>query len=201
MNLLIKRLIFGLLIMSFFSCGKSNNSGHSTNNTSSYGLDTYSTNQSAINKFKAWYISPSESSFPGVGQKTEERKIKTYSQTDGCESNPINIFGLNIGNLSYCFNNVSPANTQTVKHVINILPTQNKAMNSKLAEIYAGTNMTLITASEFPIQNGNIYQIEFRKQNGQRVYYQVDTSINSAFNPVLIIDTELRTTETLSRIY
>lgn len=205
--------IMGLvLIGSLIGCGKDNSSGSSsskapvtntnqTTNPYSNQVPSSSPSQTAFNNFKSWYLSTNEGAIPGIGQRTEVRSLKTYSQSNNCQTNPISLFGVNIVNVNYCFSSSSPSSTEQFERQINVLPSQNKSLNSKLAQIYQGTNMTLVSASEFPAGNGKLFQIEFKKSNNEKVVYQVDTRVNSAFNPVYILDSGARTIETLLLVY
>lgn len=204
--------IIGLVLLGFLtSCGKDNSSGTSStkapatntnqNSTNPYSNQVPSSSQAAFNNFKSWYLSTNEGAIPGIGQRTEVRSLKTYSTSSNCQTNPVSLFGVNIVNVNYCFSNTSPSSTQELERQINVLPSQNKSLNSKLAQIYQGTNMTLVSASEFPAGNGKLFQIEFKKSNNEKVVYQIDTRINSAFNPVYILDSGAKTIETLLLVY
>jgi hypothetical protein len=203
--------IMGLvLIGTLVGCGKDNSSGTSsskapvtnTNQTTNpYSNQVPSPSQAAFNNFKSWYLSTSEGAIPGIGQRTEVRSLKTYSQSNNCQTNPISLFGVNIVNVNYCFSSSSPSSTQELERQINVLPAQNKSLNSKLAQIYQGTNMTLVSASEFPVGTGKLFQIEYKTSNNEKIVYQVDTRINSAFNPVYILDSGAKTIETLLLVY
>lgn len=190
-------------------CGKSNSSGGSSYNN---GGSTYNnpynnpyngnvpvTSQQPLQNFQNWYNSSAEGSFPGIGQRTETRKITKFDQTDGCESQPISIFGLNLGSFNYCFSSSSQASSQNVQRIVNVLVSQNKSQNLKLAQAYSGSGMVLANISE-GMGMGKVYQLEYQKTNGHRVVYIIDTGINSAFNPVRIIDSEARTDESVTSI-
>src|SRR3989344_2834074 len=86
-------------------CGKDNKSsgGGTGVATNPYTGTVPASSQQALKNFQAWYANKTEGQIPGLGQRTEIRTITTYSQTDGCEQKPISIFGVDLGNLNYCF--------------------------------------------------------------------------------------------------
>ncbi len=203
---IFKILLCASLAVFAVGCGKDNkSSGGGTGpipavNTNPYTGTVPASSQQALNNFQAWYNSNNEGQFPGIGQKTEVRKITTYSQTDGCEQKPISVFGVNLGNLNYCFNSSSQSNSTEVSRVVNVLVNQTKSQNPNLAAAYSGAGMTLANVIQGQGQNGAYYQLEYAKSNGHRVVYTIDTGIHSAFNPVQITNSEARTFEEIIRI-
>jgi hypothetical protein len=157
-------------------------------------------NDSAQANFKSWYLSNTEGPIPGIGSKSETRTIKTYTQTDGCELKPITIFGVNLGNLNYCFSSSGPSSTETIRRTVNVSPTVTKSSNPVLAEAYTGAGMNLVKITEDKSFYGKVFFLEFAKANGHRVLYKVDTGIHSAFNPIEISDSEEKTVETVTTI-
>lgn len=178
-------------------CGKDNKSsgGGGVVNTNPYTGTVPASSQQALKNFQAWYASTTEGQIPGLGQRTEIRRITTYGQTDGCEQKPISIFGVDLGNINYCFNSSSQTNSNDVSRVVNVVASQNKSQNAKLAAAYSGAGMTLANVIQGRSQYGTYYQLEYAKSNGHRVVYIIDTGINSAFNPVQITNSEARTVE------
>jgi hypothetical protein len=196
-SILMKVLCFALVVFAL-GCGKDNKSGGSNPQTNPFSGNLG--NGTAEANFKSWYLSNTEGPMPGIGSKSETRTIKTYSQTDGCELKPINIFGINLGNINYCFSGSGPSSTETVRRTVNVLPSTNKSTNSVLAGAYTGAGMRLIKITEDKSFYGKVFFIEYAKTNGHRVLYKVDTGIHSAFNPIEISDSEEKTVETVTTI-
>jgi len=198
MKLYLMKVLCLVLVAFALGCGKDNKSGGSNPQTNP--LSGNVGNGTAEANFKAWYLSNIEGPMPGIGSKTETRTIKTYTQTDGCELKPINIFGLNLGNVNYCFSSSGSSSSETVRRTVNVAPNMNKSSNTVLAEAYSGAGMRLVKITEDKSFYGKVFFIEYAKTNGHRVLYKVDTGIHSAFNPIEISDSEEKTVETVTTI-
>lgn len=191
-------LLCASLIVFAVGCGKENKSGgEAASPVNPYTGSVPAASQSALKNFQDWYNSSTEGSYPGIGQKIETRIVQNYSRTDGCETKPITIFGYNITEINYCFSNSTSVSNQETDRVVNVLVSQVKSQNTKLAQAYAGSGMTLANATSLGQSRygGTIYQLEYSKSNGHRVVYIIDTGVNSAFNPVQITDSEAKTVE------
>lgn len=200
---IFKILLCASLAVFAVGCGKDNKSSGGSGgvvNTNPYTGTVPAASQQALKNFQAWYSNKTEGQFPGIGQKTEFRRITTYSQTDGCEQKPISIFGVDLGNLNYCFNSSSQSSSKDSSRTVNVLANQTKSQNTKLAAAYSGAGMKLANVSQGRSQFGTYYQLEYVKTNGHRVVYTIDTGIHSAFNPVQITNSEARTVESVIHI-
>jgi hypothetical protein len=202
MKVFSTRTLFLALIVVASGCGKDNKSGGSGSqpNPQPSPISGNFGSGSAQENFKSWYFSTTEGPIPGVGSKTERRTIKTYSQTDGCELKPINIFGIDLGSFNYCFSGSSQSSIETVTRTVNVTPSFNKSSNTVLAGVYSGSDMTLVKLTEDKSFYGKVFFFEYAKPNGHRVLYKVDTGIHSAFNPIEISDSEEKTLETVTTI-
>ena len=201
---LFRSVICLSLIAFAVGCGKDNKSSGSSNGYIPQPQNPYTQitpeSQSALTNFQNWYNSANEGSFPGLGQITETRTIRTFGQTDGCENKPIKVFGKEILSLNYCLNTSSQINEQSNNRIINILASTVKSQNALLAEAYSGPGMTLINVLQGQSEFGTYYQLEYSKANGHRKIYTIDTGIHSSVNPVQITDSEARTLEFVSRV-
>jgi len=201
---LIRSIVCASLIVFAIGCGKDNKSsgggGGPIPNPNPYTGQIPAESQGALTNFQNWYSSQTEGSYPGLGQKIETRMIHSYSQTDGCESQPISLFGKKLLDLNYCLNTSSKQNSQNVERPINVVAGSAKSQNSKLLEAYSGAGMTLANVLQGQSQFGTYYQLEYVKTNGHRVVYTIDTGIHSSFNPVQITNSETRTLEFVSSI-
>ncbi len=198
-----KILLCASLAVFAVGCGKDNKSSGGTGTVPAVNPYTGSvpaSSQQALKNFQTWYASKTEGKIPSIGQRTEIRRITTYSQTDGCEQKPISIFGVDLGNLNYCFNSSSQSDSDDVTRVVNVIVNQTKSQNTKLAAAYSGAGMKLASVIQGQSQFGTYYQLEYVKTNGHRVVYIVDTGINSAFNPVQITNSEARSVESVIHI-
>jgi len=190
----------------FVSCGKD-----STTNTSgsSSSAQPYSTpvqqlannlssnsGQSAFNNLLSWYNSNVENSTPAITVK-EQRRIDRFSQPN-CKTNTyfsiLNLqtcFGSTSGSVDYVERNVT-ASTNTIKSSV-----------PNLAAIFQPTaSMTLMGVTQWSGPFGKpMYQLDFFKSNGYFLRYQIDTGLNSAFNPVLVFDSEKGTSEIIINPY
>lgn len=198
MKLFLMKVLCLALIAFALGCGKDNKSGGSNPQTNPFSGNLG--NGTAEANFKSWYLSNTESNHPGNGLKTETREIKTFRQTDGCESNPINIFGIDLGSINYCFSGSSLSSIKTDIRTVNVTPIFNKSSNSKLAGVYSGSGMALVKVTEGNSFYGKVFFIEYAKTNGHRVLYKVNTGFHSAFNPIEISDSEEKTVETVTTI-
>lgn len=204
---LFRSIICAALIVFAVGCGKDNKSSGGGNvgqipnpNPNPYTGQIPAESQAALTNFQNWYNSQTEGTYPGLGQKIETRTIDNYSQTDGCESQPISFFGRKLLDLNYCLNTSSKQNSQNVDRTINVVAGSAKSQNSKLVEAYSGAGMTLANVLQGQSQFGTYYQLEYVKTNGHRVVYTIDTGIHSSFNPVQITNSETRTLEFVSSI-
>ncbi len=198
MNFFLMRVFCFALIVLSTGCGKDNKSGSTGTQPNPFSGNLGSGTAEA--NFKTWYLSSTEGPIPGIGSKSETRTIKTYTQTDGCELKPITIFGVNLGNINYCFSGSGPSSTETIRRTVNVLPSVNKSSNSVLAAAYTGAGMTLVKITEDTSFYGKVFYLEYTKTNGHRVLYKIDTGIHSAFNPIEISDSEEKTVETVTTI-
>jgi hypothetical protein len=188
------------------SCGKNSvkSSGSATNSYNPYGQQNIgATAQQALANYQAWYASSSESSFPSQNllARTEYRTLTTYNASN-CNNQSVNLFGLSLGSINLCFNASSPSNSQQLTRYITLNTGSSKSNNSKLAQVLSVSNATLmnVTQSVSQMAGGSVFRLEYVKQNGQSLVYVVDTGYNSAMNPVVIIDSEARTSETVTNI-
>ncbi len=155
--------------------------------------------QPAFTNFKAWYKSSStEGSLIVAGTWTEHRVIKTYSTSSNCTNQDVNVFGLNLGTINYCFSSSTPSTSTSETRDLTI-PGIAKSENEELTKVYTGDDgdLTLVNSQESANPYGTIYTIEFSRADNSRVVYVIDTSINSAFNPVYISDSAARTEESV----
>lgn len=201
-NKLFKGIFFTTFLLAFVvGCGKDGGGGGGSS-SNPYTGNVPATSQQALANFRAWYNSTTESAYPGIGSRTEKRVLQTFSSTDGCESKPISIFGVSLGNINYCFGSSNPVNLQNLTRTVYVLASQTKSQNAKLVAANSGSGMTLANVSQTNGQYGGaVYYIEYAKSNGHRVVYVIDTGLNSAFNPVKITDSEARTVEEVTNIY
>ena len=182
-------------------CGKTSGSKSSTGvgidpltglpyNTS--GLLNYqnlnTTGVQAITNLNAWYTSVSEGGIPSIGQHIITRSVTSYNTSSNCKTF--------LGFLNMCYSGSTGGNTTQSSQIINVLASQAKSSNPKLVEIFSGQSGTISQAS----QSNTVYNVEFVKTDGSRVSYIIDTSYNSALNPVVIYDTNANTKDVVSAI-
>ncbi|HXH29727.1 MAG TPA: hypothetical protein VNJ01_02830 [Bacteriovoracaceae bacterium] len=194
MKLFIQRLLcLTLLLTVGLSCGK--NSSGKKNQPPLYNQYVGiipSTSQQPMDNLRAWYTSTNEGTFPTIGQHTEERRITTYSSSEGCSKWAI---------FTFCLGSSSNGTHVDSSKTINILATGSKATNSKLAVAMAGTSLELVNVSQYPMSQGAIYTLVYKKPiSNHLIVYTIDTGINSAFNPIRIEDTEAKTVEKVRKI-
>lgn len=197
---LIRSFVCASLIVFAVGCGKDNKSSGGGSYTNPYTGTVPAESQAALANFQNWYNSANEGGFPGLGQRIETRTIRTFGQTDGCESKPIKVFGVTIMDLNYCLNKSSQLNEQRFDRVVNIVADSAKSQNAKLVEAFNGGGMTLANVLQGQSQYGVYFQLEYVKANGHRKVFTIDTGIHSSINPVQITDSEARTLEFVSNI-
>ena len=198
------RKISLMICLSLFlvSCGKeSSSSGTSYSNLYNSTLPTGSSD--ALTGLTTWYQGTAEGNYYTTSTtRIEYRTVKTYNASNGCSNQAINVFGINLGSVNLCSNNSSLANSTTVsRSVTPVIAGNSKVGNTKLAQLFSGAVGTLANVTQAQSSFGGMaYTLTFTKATGYQAVYVVDTGINSAFNPVYIIDTEARTEETVSYI-
>lgn len=193
--------LLGLLVM---GCGKSESKGGSSSGspstspstwTPSTSNNTTATSSQALQNYNSWYTSTSESATPTVGLRSVVRTTLTYSASNGCTSQPLTIFGVQLGSTNFCLGGGSaPAKTVSTSF-LQIAATNNKALNVKLPNILTSSYGELVDIS----QQGNIFKFTYFV-NGTGAYdtVVVDTGINSALNPVYLSNTATKKVEQLT---
>ncbi len=197
MNLFVKRLLcLALLVTMVAACGKKSGGGGGHTPVSNgvnvpINNNASTTTLNAFNNLKAWYQSSSEGSLPSIGQHTELRSITTYNTSDSCDKWWI---------FTYCVNTSSQGNTTNIPlRTVNVVASSSKSNNSKLAAVF-NSSLELVFAQQYGMYGGALYTVVFKKSNNHLMIYTIDTTINSAFNPVRIEDTEAKTVEKLKKI-
>lgn len=202
-TIIVKALGLALLI-TLAGCGKGSSKGGSSVNCAKNpyqqaclvnggmnGIGTISGTQALAN-FKAWYASSNNGMYPGSANLyKEDRTTYTYNTGSNCSSQPVKIFGINLGNFQSCSYSSSPTSTNTVTNTVAVLVGASKASNAILASIYAGTAGTLVSAVQtqgLPSYGGALYIIRLQAVDGSVKEYWIDTGINSAFQPVKTVD-------------
>lgn len=181
-------LFASLMLVTIAGCGKDNKSsgGVPVAPIAPIGGDplignTVDTNGTqAYNNAQAWYASRTEPS-TFVGVKQEYRIVQRPNNQNDCKNK--SYLGGFI-NIQTCFSG-SQKTTPAVKRTVYVVASPVKSSNPKLSPVFS-SSLTLINAS----QSGALYTLEFGKTNGHVIRYKIDTSLNSAFNPVEIWDTE-----------
>jgi hypothetical protein len=200
-----KKLIgISLILTLFASCGKENKSSGTNSAPASSPSPVIapvqnninSTGQQALSNAQAWYNSTVENSVPTqFPAYTEYRQVSTYSEPN-CKST--SLLGGFI-NISGCFNSPTQSSRQVSSIKTPVRDGSAKSGNSKLAAAFnTPAGYTLLGAQQTPVQNGSLFQIDYgNSSNGHVLRYTIDTSLNSAFNPVSIYDTSARVMENL----
>lgn len=189
------------LILSFaVGCGKDvSKSGGGAAPAQSVNVSALNaTAQQAWSKFSSWYNSSNQGPFPGVaGTFNVETKIETQSSDSNCDSKTLlSIGGYDLFNFNYC-SNLSMPSTSTSMSQVTINQSMPVSSNSRLANIYQGSDGQLTNV----VENNGVYTIYFQKSTGTLMVYTVDTRYHSSLNPVLKINTATGKKESLNRIY
>jgi len=142
----------------------------------------------AITNLNAWYASVSEGGIPSIGQHIVTRSVTSYNTSSNCKTY--------LGFLNLCYSGSTGGSTTSSSQIINVVSGQAKSSNPKLVEIFSSSTGIISQAS----QSNTVYNVEFVKTDGSRVSYIIDTSYNSALNPVVIYDTNANTKDVVSAI-
>jgi hypothetical protein len=199
----ILHLLSLFLVVSFAaSCGKKDSSSSSSNANplNSSGAFSASGAQAQANLL-AWSNSTVEGTFPSVSvylARTVTIKTRIFSpSSNGCNQQPISVFGLNLGNINICVNNsISGTTTYPQSMVTMVLSGSKLTGNPKLVSALAplitsgADGLTLSSISQTPSNqsSGSVFVIEYKNSAGKSIVQVIDTGMNSALNPVYMLD-------------
>lgn len=206
-NFFKNAVVFSLLATLSVSCGKSDSKsggGGSSSSSSvwspSSGSTTNTTGSQALTNYMSWYSSNAEAASPAAGLRSIVRETLTYPASSGCSSQPLTVFGVTIGNFQTCLGTSSSPTSTTATTFVNVVSSNTKSSNSKLANILTSTYGALVNVQ----QQGNKFIFTYQVSvNGSQAYdtVVVDTGINSALNPVYISNTATRKVEQLVNFF
>jgi hypothetical protein len=195
-----QKLFSTLAILIFLTaCGKDQNSG-SSSSLSQQANPISQPNQilqgqAALDSAKKWYNSNYEPK-TSLGARAETRVIETNRNSNNCSTSEF----LGFIDFSICGGISSPSVKYESRTVMVDAQTV-KSGNSKLANAFITQERTLVGASQRPSQfGGTLIELAYRKTNGHQLFYRIDTSFFSAFNPILIQDTETGRTEQIANL-
>lgn len=197
-------LVLGLSFAVLSGCGKDNSSGGSSkstqnanpyNSSNPYYQAPSNSAKVAMDNALAWYRTRAETPTQ-IGPRTEQRDQITLNDPKCSERNFLGIFDVELCKQGGFTRSALPART------INVVLSNDKSLNSKLARAFnPGGGATILNAVETssPMMNGGkLYRLTYVKTNGHTLYFVIDTGLNSAFNPVEIYESEIKSGEVVT---
>lgn len=198
------------LMLTVIGCGKNSDKSSSAPNQPVFTNNLSTSGAQAQTNLLAWYNSSSEGGFPSLVTPLKQVTIstRTFSTSNNCNSQPISVFGINLGNINLCYNNSTSGSATNTSSYVSLSSSTIKSNNVKLSQAMNGiinpttSGMQLVSITQNPSTKsaGSIFTIQYFV-SGKYVVYTIDTGMNSGINPIYHMDGVNGKEETLVNVY